>query len=146
MNEDTDLDPTPAQLTWFFALDLDEQVQLIADPEMALPLTLVKRITTLGGTASTAYWVGQPPSPLRLTPHHASLLNRRRQHLLEWWSGLPAAVQQKFLDNRHGEMPGELRGFALEAVTTPTEPSSRFSVGPFSRIFLEWRATTAEIA
>ncbi|MGC4989916.1 hypothetical protein [Nocardia salmonicida] len=146
MSDDTDLGPETAQMAWFFALDPDEQVQLIADPQMALPPSMINRITALGGSASTTYWDGQPPGPLRLTPHNARLLNRRRQQLLEWWSRLPADVQQGFLDNRHGEMPEELRGFALEAVTTPTEPSSTFSVGPFSSVFLEWRATTGEPA
>lgn len=134
-------------LPWFHQLTIDEQVQLISNPNRELSQELVTKLKTQPGLIAWSQWSGSP-AQASLAGDVANILRQQRDQLDSWLDKLSDADRDYLIENRGGRLGKEYlhkvdqaSGPALN-VFIDGDPADdyRFELSPFVRAYLEYRA------
>ncbi|MDR3658326.1 MAG: hypothetical protein P4L48_22535 [Mycobacterium sp.] len=139
-------------LSWFYALPMDDQVSLLRDPEQPLSPRLVDYLNDKSAATTNTHWAGTKPTPLKLT--EASRLSAICEQFDDWWWDQLAVHEQDYimqqrdgdLDGTYAEAVQAAAGDALAGVLVWNAEKDSFRLVPILRAYIEIQARSAWVS
>lgn len=92
-------------MSWFDKLPMDDQIDLLRNPEQALSPGLIDRLNDKPGVLTQTRWAGsKDPAPLELSAVPRLRLRAIHNQLDAWWDHLAVHEQAYILQQRAGEL------------------------------------------